>query len=92
MDRPKRAGRPPKYGAAMSGKDRAAMHRKKRYESASMAHENLKAASTSTLLNGLAIQLARVCDPDTADIGRNLAAQIMRELCCRNEIPFEPTA
>jgi hypothetical protein len=43
----------------------------------------LKEAKTPVLLAGLARQLKAVADPDQADIARDLAAQIITELCDR---------
>lgn len=91
---PKKPGRPAKFANAMSDKQRAAAYRTRRHEAASMAHENLKAASTPVLLAGLARQIKAVADPDQADIARELAAQIIKELCERYEItlPRSPGA
>jgi hypothetical protein len=72
----------------MSDKQRAAAYRARRFEAASMAHENLKDARTPVLLAGLARQLKAVDDPDHADTARDLAAKIITELCGRYEIPL----
>lgn len=91
---PRKPGRPAKYSAPMSDKQRAADYRQRRCEAASMAPENLKSASTPVLLAGLARQINAVADPDQADIARELAAQIIKELCGRYEItlPRSPGA
>ncbi len=86
METPKKPGRPAKLGVKMSDKQRAAMYRTRRYEAASMAHENLAAATTPVLLAGLARQLKALAHSDHADVARDLAAQIMKELCDRHEI------
>lgn len=84
----KKPGRPAKLGVPMSDKQRAAAYRARRFEAASMAHENLKDAKTPVLLAGLARQLRVTADPDHADTARDLAAQIINELCDRYEIPL----
>ncbi len=84
----RKPGRPAKLGAPMSDKQRAAAYRARRFEAASMAHENLKDAKTPVLLAGLVRQLKAVADPDRADTARDLAAQIINELCDRYEIPL----
>lgn len=86
METPKKPGRPPKLDTAMTDKQRAAMYRTRRYEAASMAHENLHDASTAVLLAGLARQLKATADPDHTDTARNIAGQIIKELCDRHEI------
>lgn len=82
----RKPGRPAKLGAPMSDKQRAAAYRARRYEAASMAHENLKDAKTPVLLAGLVRQLRAMVDPDQADTARDLAAMIINELCDRHEI------
>lgn len=62
------------------------MYRTRRYESAMVAHEDLKGATTAVLLAGLARQLKAVCDPGQADIARDIAAQLVKELCERHKI------
>jgi len=91
---PKKPGRPAKFGSAMPDKQRAAAYRARRYEAASMAHENIEAASVTVLLAGLARQIKAVADPDRAGVARDLAAQIITELCDRYEIqlPRSPGA
>ena len=64
MEAPKKPGRPAKLGVAQSGKQRATMYRTRRYEAASMAHENLSAATIPVLLAALARQLKAVADSD----------------------------
>jgi hypothetical protein len=78
----------------MSDKQRAAAYRARRYEAASMAHENLKDEKTPVLLAGLVRQLNAIADPDHAGTARELAAQIINELCDRHEImlPRSPGA
>jgi len=51
-----------------------------------MAHEDLKGASTAVLLAGLGLQLKAVRDGDHADTARDIAAQLIKELCERHEI------
>lgn len=86
MKTPNTPGRPAKLGAPMSDKQRAAAYRNRRYEAASVAHENLKDAATPVLLAGLVRQLKAVTDPDHADTARAIAGQIIKELCDRHEI------
>lgn len=83
---PKKPGRPAKLGQAMSDKQRAAAYRARRYEAASMAHENLKAATTPVLLAALARQIKAVADRDHAPTARGIAALIVKELCERHKI------
>ena len=86
MQTPKKPGRPAKLDTAMTDKQRAAAYRTRRYEAASMAHENLTNATTAVLLAGLARQLKATGDPDHADTARSIAGQIIKQLCDRHEI------
>ena len=86
MQEPKKPGRPPKLGATLTDKQRAAMYRTRRNEAAGTAHENLTNATTAVLLAGLARQLKATADPDHADIARSIAGQIIKQLCDRHEI------
>jgi len=86
METPKKPGRPAKLDTPMTDRQRASAYRTRRYEAASMAHENLKDATTAVLLAGLARQLKATGDPDHADIARSIAGQIIKQLCDRHEI------
>ena len=88
METPKKPGRPTKLDAAMTDKQRAAAYRVRRYEAASMAHENLDNATTAVLLAGLARQIKAIDDPGHADVARGIAGQIIKQLCDRHEIKF----
>jgi hypothetical protein len=84
-------GRPAKLEIPMTDRQRAAAYRRKRYEDASMAHENLEAASTAVLLAVLAVlarQLTNASEgtPDEVDTAREIAGRIIRQLCDRHEI------
>ncbi|MEO8120124.1 MAG: hypothetical protein ABI606_12500 [Rhodoferax sp.] len=68
----------------MSDKMRAAQYRQRRYEAASMAHEQLTTTSTPVLLAGLARQLKAI--DGTNEDARYLAATIIIELCDRHKI------
>ena len=81
MHETKKPGRPAKLGEPLTGKQRAANYRARRYEAASMAHENLTGASTPVLLAGLARQLK-----DPGDTARSIAGQIIEQLCDRHGI------
>jgi len=70
----------------MTDKQRAASYRTRRYEAASMAHENLTNATTAVLLAGLARQIKAMRDPDHADTARSIAGQLVKQLCERHEI------
>jgi len=85
---PKKPGRPAKFGKAMPGKQRAAAYRARRREAASMAHENLKEVAPAVLLAALVRQIKALAkpDPNHAPITRELAAQIINELCDRYDI------
>ena len=86
METPKKPGRPPKLDTPMTDRQRAAMYRTRRYEAASMAHENLSNATTAVLLAGLARQIKSMGDPGHADIARGIAGQIIKQLCDSHEI------
>jgi ribosomal protein L18E len=62
------------------------MYRARRYESAMVAHEDLKGATTAVLLAGLVRQLKAIGDASHADVARDIAAQIIKEICDRHEI------
>ncbi len=86
METPKKLGRSAKLGIALSGQQRAAMYRTRRYEAVSAAHENLTGASTVVLLAALARQLKAIGDENHTDLAREIAAQLIKELCARHEI------
>ena len=86
MQTPKKPGRPTKLATAMTDKQRAASYRTRRYEEASMAHENLPNATTAVLLAGLARQIKAMSDSDQADTARSIAGQIIKHLCDRHKI------
>jgi hypothetical protein len=94
---PKRKpGRPAKLGQAMPNKMRASAYRARRYEAASVAHENLKDATPAVLLAALVRQIKALATPDPghATVTRELAGQIINELCDRYKIqlPRSPGA
>ena len=62
------------------------MYRVRRYESAMVAHEDLKGATTAVLLAGLARQLKAIDETGHADVARDIAAQLIEEICDRHEI------
>ncbi len=70
----------------MTDRQRAAMYRARRYESAMVAHEDLKGATTAALLAGLARQLKAIDETGDADVARDIAAQLIKEICDRHEI------
>lgn len=86
MESSKKPGRPAKSDTPMSGQQRAATHRARRYEAAGAAHENLSSATTAVLLAGLARQLKAVDEPDYADVARDIARRLITELCNRHGI------
>jgi hypothetical protein len=86
METPKKPGRPAKLGIAMSDKQRAAMYRNRLYQSTLVAHEDLKGATTTVLLAALGRQLKLIGDASHSGIARDIAAQIIKELCDRHEI------
>lgn len=69
---------------------RAAAYRTRRREAASMAHENLKAATPAVLLAALVRQFKALAtpDPEHAPVTRELVGLILTELCERYEIPL----
>jgi len=86
MQTPRKPGRPAKLGIPMSDKQRSAMYRTRLYESALVAHEDLKGATTAVLLVALARQLKAIGDATRRDVARDIAAQLIKELCDRHEI------
>jgi hypothetical protein len=92
---PKKAGRPAKHGVAMTPKRRAYEYRQRRREAASVVTDDLNAASTQALLDGLAKRLATLEDPATtpeiADTARWVSGNIIAELVKRHaiELPRE---
>ncbi len=80
-------GRPAKGSAAMTTAQRATEFRRNRIEQAGQAHENLGTSTEAVLLAGLARQLKYIkTDAGHADTARDIAADIIRELCSRNGI------
>ena len=92
MTSPKRPGRPTKHSTAMTPRQRAAEYRARRREAAGAVTEDLNAASTRALLDGLARRLATLETPATtseiADGARWAAGKIIRKLCERYKIDF----
>ena len=70
----------------MTDKQRAGMYRTRLYESTLVAHEDLKGATTAVLLAALGRQFKLIADASHSDIARDIAAQIIKELCERHEI------
>jgi len=62
------------------------MYRTRLYESALVAHEDLTGASTVVLLAALARQLKAIGNANQAVVARDIAAQLIRELCARHDI------
>lgn len=94
MTEPKKAGRPAKHGVAMTPKRRAWEYRQRRREAASAVTDDLSAASTQALLDGLAQRLATIEDPSNAEFAgsaRWVAGNIIAELVKRHaiELPRE---
>ncbi len=80
-------GRPIKGSAAMTTAQRATEFRRNRIEQAGQAHEHLDSATEAVLLAGLARQLKYIkTAAGHADAARDIAADIIRELCSRNGI------
>ncbi len=87
----KKRGRPSKLGIAMSDAQRAAMYRARRHEAAMAVQENIKGASTKVLLDALQVQLKVVADGDRVQQAREIAAQIIKELCTRHDLQIDST-
>lgn len=51
-----------------------------------VAHEDLKGATTAVLLAGLARQLKAIGEASHANVARDIAAQLIVEICDRHEI------
>ena len=86
MHPPRKPGRPAKLGLPMTDKQRAALYRARLYESSLVAHEDLKGATTALLLAALARQLKAVSDANQAGTAREIAGQLINELCDRHGI------
>ena len=84
---PKRPGRPPKAGAALTPAQRQRAYRERAYEASLRASENLPVATTMALLGNLSRQIKLIdADKDHAPVARDVAASVMLELCNRYKI------
>ena len=86
----KKRGRPPKLGFAMSDAKRASMYRTRRHEAAMAVQEDIAGASTKVLLDALQAQLKVVADGGHVQQAREIAAQIIKELCVRHDLRIDP--
>lgn len=86
-DTPKKPGRPAKYGHPLTPAQRVKQSRERAFEAGLVAGENPVVASTTALLAGLARQIKLIdTDPGHAPVARDIAAQLIVELCGRYEI------
>jgi hypothetical protein len=86
-DSPKRPGRPPKAGAALTPAQRQRAYRERLLQAQDNATLKPGAATTAALLASLKHHCHSIdTRPDHADIARRLAAPVVRELCDRYTI------
>ena len=86
-DTPKRPGRPPKQGAALTPAQRQRAYRERLNKALDGATVNPGTATTAALLASLKHHCNSIdTQPDHADIARRLAAPVIRELCERYTI------
>jgi predicted P-loop ATPase/GTPase len=84
---PKRPGRPPKAGAALTAAERQRAYRERLVTAQDNAMLKPKEATTMALLASLKHHCNSIdTQPDHADIARRLAAPVIRELCDRYKI------
>ena len=86
-DTPKRLGRPPKQGAALTPAQRQRAYRERLNKALDGATINPGTANRTALLASLKHHCHSIdTQPDHADIARRLAAPVIRELCERYKI------
>jgi hypothetical protein len=86
-DTPKRLGRPPKQGTALTPAQRQRAYRERLSTAFDGATVNTSKASMAALLASLKHHCTSIdTQPDHADIARRLAAPVIRELCERYKI------
>jgi hypothetical protein len=84
-DTPKRPGRPPKAGAALTPAQRQRAYRERLVQDNAMLKP--ATATTTALLASLKHHFNSIdTQPDHADIARRLVAPVIRELCERYKI------
>jgi hypothetical protein len=86
-DAPKRPGRPPKAGIALTPAQRQRAYRERLVTAQDNATLKPGTATTGALLASLKHHFSSIdTQPDHADIARRLAAPVIRELCDRYKI------
>jgi hypothetical protein len=86
-DTPKRPGRPPKQGAALTPAQRQRAYRDRQNAALEGATVNPGTAKTAALLASLKHHCNSIdTQPEHADIARRLAAPVIAELCDRYKI------
>ena len=84
---PKRPGRPPKAGGALTQAQRQRAYRRRQDDAMHDATINPSTATTTALLACLAHHCKSIdTQPDHAEIARRLAAPVIAELCHRYKI------
>ena len=84
---PKRPGRPPKAGAALTPAQRQRAYRERLVQAQDKATLKPQDATTTALLASIKHHCASIdTQPDHADIARRLAVPLIRELCDRYKI------
>lgn len=88
MDTPaKKAGRPPKAGAALTPAERQRAYRERLVQAQDNAMLKPGSASTAALLASIKHFCQRIdTDTESADISRRLAKPLIVELCARYKI------
>ena len=86
----KKAGRPAKQGATLTPAQRQRAYRARLDEAANRATANPSMATTAALLASRKHHCKSIdTTPDHADIARQLAAPVIRELCNRYKIQLK---
>lgn len=87
MEVAKKLGRPPKGASRMTPAQRVKRSRERAFEAMLTAAENLPSATTKALLGNLERQIKLIDeDVEYRQVGRDIAAQVISELCKRYEI------
>jgi hypothetical protein len=87
---PKRPGRPPKQGGALTPAQRQRAYRERLVTAQDNAMLKPELATTAALLASLKHQFQSIdTQPDHAEIARRLVAPVIRELCDRYKIQLQ---
>ena len=87
MQAARKPGRPPKGLKPMTPAERVKASRERATEAALTANDHLPSATTKALLSNLARQIKFIeTDPSHAPVARDIAKDVISELCKRYEI------